>query len=586
MDFNGGGPVKWRPDIGGRADMPLFNNIETFYSQATEAIHFYGSKASMWIGVDVPPQYDITGGLTRMGPPGAPQITTEEISEVMMNKIADDYAMQAAFLNSQGFDAVLLHMSYRLDLLGRCLSKSTNKRTDKYGGSPENRTRFPIMVVDRIKQACGPDFLVEASMSGPKYAEDGLTIEETIEYARCFAGHVDLLQIRSGHHDMQHPTGYNPERTPFLYVAEAIKKSGADIKVITLGGYDDLDQCEEIIASGKADFIGMGRAWVANPDFGLKAYEGRKEDVVPCLKCNGCHVYSWSQPLASYCAVNPTWGLEHMIDKLVKPPAEKKKLAVVGGGPAGMKAALVAAERGHDVTLYEKSSELGGTFKTAQYASFKWPHDNFKNYLVRQIEKSRVEVCLNTEATPEMLQKEEYDAVLAAIGSEPVKPDIPGIDGENVFFAPDVYGNEDKLAETVAVIGGGETGVETGMYLAEKGHKVIVLEKDKALATKSVPVHFYTMFRAAWQALDNFSSVVEAEATAISENKVIYKAPDGKTEAVECGSVVIAAGTQAKHASAMKFYDSGDRFFMVGDCNIAGNIQKAIRSAYSTASML
>jgi thioredoxin reductase len=503
-----------------------------------------------------------------------------------MNQLADQYAEQAAFLHDQGFDAVLLHMSYRLDLLGRFLSPVTNKRTDRYGGTLENRTRFPIMLVDRIKQACGPDFLVEISMSGPKYSEDGLTLEETVEYARCFAGHVDLLQIRSGHHDMQHPTGFNPERTPFLYVAEAIKKSGADIKVVTLGGYDDLDLCEEIISSGKADFIGMGRAWVANPDFGLKAYEGRKEDVVPCLKCNGCHVYSWASPLNSVCAVNPTWGLEHMIDRMVKPPSGQKKVAVVGGGPAGMKAALEAAERGHLVTLYEKSDALGGLFRTTEYASFKWPHNDFKNYLIRQVEKVNIKVCLNTEATPEMLQSEGYDAILAAVGADPILPDIPGADNPNVMFARDVYGNESTLAARVVVIGGGETGVETGMYLAENGHEVTVLEKGDALAPKSVPIHFYSMFQAAWEALQGFHYVLEARVTGITGDNVTYVDNTGQKHEIEAGSVVIAAGTQAKHDLAMQFYGAADRFFMVGDCQRAGNIQQAIRSAFATASML
>lgn len=584
----GGGYVRHRPTTMSRPDMPLFNSLESYFSQATEVIHFYGSKASIWIGVDVPAPYDISGGLPRMGPPGdnGKPALSEEIPEEIMNRIADEYAAQAAFLHDQGFDAVLLHMSYRLDILGKCLSPVTNKRTDKYGGSLENRTRFPIMVVDRIKQKCGPDFLVEASISGPKYATDGLTLEETVEYAKLFAGHVDLLQIRAGHHDMQHPTGFNPERMPFLYVAEAIKKSGARIAVVTLGGYDDPDVCDEIIASGKADFIGMGRAWVSNPDFGLKVYEGRKEDIVPCLKCNGCHVYSWTAPLTSVCAVNPTWGLEHMVDRLIKPPTVTKKVAVVGGGPAGMEAALVAAGRGHYVTLYEKSDSLGGLFKTADYPSFKWPHKEFKNYLIRQIEKASIKVCLNTEATPAMLKNEEYDAVIAAVGSEPVVLDIKGIDGNNVRFAQDIYGKEDTLTENVVVIGGGETGVEAGMYLAEKGHKVTVLEKGDALAPKSVPVHFYSMFKEAWEKLPGLKPIINARCVSIGPDNVVYVDNNGIEHIVEADSVVIAAGTQARHAKAMEFYGTGGRFFMVGDCNIAGNIQKAMRSAFSIASMI
>jgi len=251
-----------------------------------------------------------------------------------------------------------------------------------------------------------------------------------------------------------------------------------------------------------------------------------------------------------------------------------------------MEAALVAASRGHQVTLYEKSDALGGIFKTSNYPSFKWPHKDFKNYLVRQITKANVKVCLNTEATPEMLKKEEYDAVLAAVGAEPVVPDIPGISGKNVVFAQDVYGNERALSNNVVVIGGGETGVECGMYLAEKGHKVIVLEMGDALAPKSIPVHFYSMFKEAWEKLDNFKSILNARCTGINAGKVTYVDKNGTEHSIEAGSVVVAAGIKPKDALAMKFYGTGDRFYMVGNCNIAGNIQKTMRSAFSIASVI
>jgi thioredoxin reductase len=446
--------------------------------------------------------------------------------------------------------------------------------------------RFPIMVADRIKKECGQNFLIEAHVSGPRYAPGDITMEDTIAYARLFAGHIDLLQIRSGEQDSQHPTGFNPERTPFLHVAEAIKNSGADIAVVTLGGYQDMDVCEEIIASGKADFIGMARAWVCNTDYGRLVYEGRNEDVVPCLRCNGCHIYSWTAPFSSVCAVNPAWGLEHRLDKMVEPPAASKRVAVVGGGIAGMEAALVAAKRGHEVTLYEKSDALGGTFRKIENVSFKWPHRDFKNYLVRQMAKHGVRVCLNTEATPEMLTGEKYDAVLAAVGSEPVVPPIPGVDGKNVVFAPDVYGSEDALAGDVAVIGGGEVGTETGMHLAEKGRRVTVLEMGDMLAPGAVPIHYYTMFREAWEKLPNFKHILNARCNGIGADGVTYLDADGVEHAVKAGSVVIAVGMKPKSDPAMRFYSAGDRFFMIGGCHVAGNVQKAMRSAFGAASML
>jgi NADPH-dependent 2,4-dienoyl-CoA reductase/sulfur reductase-like enzyme len=251
-----------------------------------------------------------------------------------------------------------------------------------------------------------------------------------------------------------------------------------------------------------------------------------------------------------------------------------------------MEAALIAAGRGHQVTLYEKSDALGGLLKTTNNVSFKWPQRDFKNYLVRQIEKSNVKVCLNTEATAEMLQEEEYDAVLAAVGSEPIVPRIPGVDGKNVVFAKDVFGNEDALAENVVIIGGGEVGVETGMHLAEKGHKVTVLEMLDMLAPDAVPIHYYSMFKEAWEKLKNFKYILRARCNGIGADKVTYLDAGGAEHAIKAGSVVVAVGMKPKNDLALEFYGAGDRFFMIGDCNIAGNVQKAMRSAFSTASTL
>ncbi len=565
----------------------LNSRCQNYFSQLTEAIHFYGAKASMQIFADVPQQYDVSTGIPSKAVYGDGSISTlgKEIPADLLDGIADDYAFQATLLKEMGFDMVFLHMAYQLSILGRFLSPLTNKRTDQYGNSLENRARFPIMVADRIKQKCGRDFLIEASMSGGEPA-GGFTLEDATVYAKMFTGHIDLLQVRSPTMDPQHPTGFIQEKTPLLYMAEAIKKSGAGIKVVTIGGFQDLDICEDVIASGKADFIAMARSWITNPDYGRKAYEGRNEDVVPCLRCNACHMSSYYDTWASTCAVNPVWGMEHRIERMIQPPTDKKKVAVVGGGPAGMEAALIAAGRGHKVTLYEKSGALGGLFRKFENVSFKWPHKDFKNYLIRQVSKANIDVRLNTEATPEMIKKGKYDAVLVAIGAEPVVPQIPGINGKNVVFVVDVFGKEDTLGKDVVVVGGGEVGVEIGMHLAEKGHNVTVLEMTNMLARDAAPIHYYAMFREAWQKLKNFNGIVNARCTGIMADKVIYVDGNGKEQSVKADSVVIAVGMKAKDDLALKFYGAGDRLFMIGDCRVSGNVQKAMRSAFSTASTL
>ncbi len=555
-------------------------------SDLTEAIHFYGAKTSMQIGGYVPVKYDVSSGVPSESPFAASSPRTgEEIPADLLEEVAEDFVRQAVLMKKAGFDMVYLHMAYRLTLLGRFLSPLTNKRTDQYGGNAENRARFAVMVADRIKQKCGKDFLIEASMSGSE-PSGGLTVEGAIALAREFSGHIDILQIRTGSIDPAHPTGFNPERTPFLAMAEAVKKSGVHIAIATVGGYLDPDISEDVIASGKADFIAMARGWISNPDYGRLVYESRGEDVVPCLRCNVCLRSSHADPFVSVCSVNPVWGLEHKIERMIRPPAGKKKVAVVGGGPAGLKAALVAAARGHEVALYEKSDALGGLLKTTNHVSFKWPQREFLDYLVRQLAQTKASVFLNTDATVDMLQKEGYDALFAAIGSTPFVPGIPGVDGKNVVFAPDVYGNEGGLAEKVVVIGGGEVGIETGMHLAQKSRRVTLLEMGDKLAPDAPPHHFYNLFRDAWEKQPGLICLTKARCTGIGANEVVYVDAEGAEHAIEAGSVVIAAGLKSENDLALKFYGAADRFFMIGDCNVVGNVQKALRSAFSAASML
>jgi NADPH-dependent 2,4-dienoyl-CoA reductase/sulfur reductase-like enzyme len=308
--------------------------------------------------------------------------------------------------------------------------------------------------------------------------------------------------------------------------------------------------------------------------------------VVPCLMCDKCHGLSMEGPWYTVCSVNPKLGLESAI-KVIEAPTASKKVAIIGGGPAGMKAAITAAERGHKVTLYEKNASLGGLLHHADFSPFKWTLKDYKDYLIRQIKKAGVEVILSTEATPDMIKAKGYDAVLAAIGAEPNIPRIFGVDGKNVYNVVNVYGKEKELGKNVVVVGGGEFGVETGMYLAKFGHKVTMLTSEKELLRVD-RVHYPEIVIDIYEQMDNFDFITEAIATSISEGKVTYKDARGSEKSIQADSVVIYAGLKPRQDEALKFSGSAkNAFFSIGDCTSkGGNVQKSIRSAFFMASQI
>ena len=287
--------------------------------------------------------------------------------------------------------------------------------------------------------------------------------------------------------------------------------------------------------------------------------------------------------MTTCCSVNPKFGFE-VVDKfLVTAPKGQKNIAIIGGGPGGMRTAIYLADRGHKVTIYEKEDKLGGAIKHADYVPFKWTLKDYKDYLIRQVEKRDIQVILGVTATPEMV-KDQYDTVIAAVGAQPVIPPIPGAKGENVTIATDAIMHSEKIGQNVVVIGGGEVGVETGMFLAQQGKNVTVIEMRDELAADTTVMHYRSMFSAAWEAIPTFHYVLNATAKEITDDHVTYTDKGGVDHDLPAESVVLSVGMRSKTDEALAFYGTNPGFYMVGDCRKPGTIQTTNRSAYVTAS--
>lgn len=564
-------------------DLPTQNYI----NQMTEAIRFYGSKAAFSILQKAPEGFGVVDCFEQEGPPTPwnPPGPKKAMGKDEMNRMIDEIVSLSKLYQSLGFDMINLHMSYGTTIFAHFLSRLKNTREDEYGGSLENRARFPLELCKAIKQECGSNFLIEAQISGEE--KDAFSVEELVQFSHLAEGLVDILQIRAKDVDLAHPTGFNSlEGQPVtIGYAEAVKKGGANILVAPMGGYQDPEECDKYIAEGKADMIAMARSFICDPDYGEKMRTGRGQEFVPCIRCNRCHGVSREGKWITVCSVNPKLGISHQLKNMIaETPTRAKKVAVVGGGPAGMKAALVAAERGHQVTLFEKQDKLGGQLFHADYNDCKWPIRKFRDYLIDQLPKKGVEIRLSTSPTKEMLTG--YDVTIAATGAKPTMPAIEGIDSCGAMTAYDVYGNEDKLGQRVVIVGGSETGAETALYLMQKGHDVTILSRQRDLAKDAPPVHYKESMVSLWRNQPNFRAITHATTIKLEPGCVTYLNKSGQTLTVEADSIVIAGGMVPCQEEAIALAGATQEFYVVGDCAAVGNIQTSQRSAFAIASSL
>ncbi|MBR1781629.1 MAG: FAD-dependent oxidoreductase, partial [Oscillospiraceae bacterium] len=519
------------------------------------------------------------------GEPYEERIDIHGMTEADMNVVADHYADCAELLKNAGFDMVLLHGGHGW-LLDQFVSPLYNTRTDEYGGSLANRAKFPLMVIDRIRQRCGEFFLIEYRMSGSEEIEGGLSKEEGIEFAKLLDGKVDLIHVSAGLDTEEyqavhtHPTMFLPHGVNVHYAAD-IKAAGVKTPVVTIGGINTPELAEQILAEGKADVIAMARASIADPYFPEKARHGCAADIVPCLRCLDCLTGLHSGNNLS-CAVNPRTAQEPRFDRMSPPAARQRKVLVVGGGPGGMKAAVTAAQRGHIVTLAERNDYLGGLLKFTDYDDLKIDLMRLKNHLIHQVETSNIEVKLNTTVTPDFIRAGGYDAVILAVGSSPARPPIPGLDDPSVEHATTVYTKLEGFGTRIAVLGGGLVGCETGLYLAENGHEVTIIEMQEDIAPEANWMHRAGMM----QAFDKAPITCRTglRVAKIEPGKGVYATnAAGEEEFIPADGIVYAMGMRPNTDIVSELKDVVLDTVTIGDCNRPRKARQAIEEGYWAA---
>lgn len=550
-------------------------------SKVAASAHKYGAKIAVQL---------IHGGRQTIAT-GAPVVgpspikdptlweTPRELTVPEIKDIVSAFGDAALRVKKAGFDAVEIHGAHGY-LIQEFTSPFSNKRSDEYGGSLANRARFSVEIIKDVRSKVGPDFPIIYRMSVTELLDEGegLTIADSRVLARMFeAAGVDLLHCSVGNYATIRYM-LPPAAVPHAFSAdycEEIRKS-VSIPVISVGRYNDPFIADAALCNEKADMICMARPSLADPFFPNKALAGSPEEIITCIGCQvGCvgNLYKL-EPIQ--CTVNPRTGNEY---EFIDAPAQiKKKVTVIGGGPAGMEAAIAAAERGHEVTLYEKTGQLGGQWLLATVPPYKQELATFTVWQKLQLDKLGVKVKLNTAYDPKYLQADKPDAIILATGASPVKPAIPGVDGANVCFANDLLASKVIVGDHAVVIGGGEVGCETAAYIASLAKKTAVFEMTAELSKEAESSTNYFLFD--YLTKRNAGLLTNAKVIEIKPDAIVYEKDGQKQEYTGISNVVLAVGSRSENELKGKLEGKVDKLVVVGDADKVAMGIDAITAGY------
>lgn len=531
-------------------------------------------------------------------------VEVKALNKKMMEKICDDFRTISKFAKACGFDGVLVHGGHGFNMQ-QFISPWTNHRTDEFGGSMENRARFPKMLLKAVREGIGEDMILELRFSAEDGVPGGMTINDTVEFCKEIDGMADIIHISNGlkwagnqtqtFSDFFDVHGVNVEFA--AKVKAAVKKS----KVAVIGGINDPQQADDIIRTGKADFVELGREGFADPSFPNKAFNGQEDHIRKCIRCFQCYpgfcehktdVPLWEKGLAKEevdriyspasmgrCTINPNSGFGWYADRAPLPKGSRNVL-VIGGGVGGLQATISAVERGHKVTLIEKSDVLGGIINFTDCDEDKVDLRNFKNLLIREAKESGAEIRLNTPASKKLINELKPDAIIVAVGSHPVVPPIKGIDSAiNALYA---YHCMDKISKNVVIAGGGLVGCEVGLHLAAHGHNVTVIEMQKMMAFET----FGYYRNALLDEMDkrNMKQMLNTKCLEFTNEGVMVE-QSGKIFLVPADTCVFSMGMKANTdiVESIKEMVGATPVQVVGDCSKAGKVGDAVHGGYLAA---
>lgn len=509
-------------------------------------------------------------------PDGVP---VKALSQEQIADIVKAYGHVASLAKRAGFEMLMIHGGHGW-LINQFLSPYFNHRTDEYGGSLENRCRFAVEVLQSVRAAVGPGFPIEFRMSGSELFEGGYDLAEGCRIAEQLEPYIDLLHVSAGTYQRgfgdTHPSMFKPHGCN-VYLAAEIKKH-VKVPVATIGGLNDPAQMEEILASGQADVIYMARALLADPFLPNKVMANRDGEIVHCLRCFTC-MAERAATSTRRCTVNSLIGREMEGDE-IQPAPVKKKVLVAGGGPGGLYAAWTAARRGHQVILCEKEGELDGILKSEQALPFKHEMYELAGTYAALARKAGVEIRLNTPVTPELAAAEAPDALIIAVGSAPLVPPIPGLDGDNVVIVNNYYKKKDKITDDVVVFGGGLAGCECAIHLGQEGKRVHLVEMRDTLAPDANVRHRPLLLKE----IEKYVTVhTSCKGLEVRPDGILCETKDGAQVLVPGTSVICALGQRSRTADVEALRDAAPFVRVIGDAAKVSTITNAVYWGYHAA---